>query len=98
MMRLHILVVLALIPVTTFAADRSLQDAGFGRAQRADTALAIRSAGYRCAEANRVERLIENGQTLPIFRVSCGDDGQYQASVVAGEIRIKPWTGRVFGN
>ena len=68
------------------------------RAELADTALGIRSAGYTCNQATDVDRVYENGRELPFFVVTCDDVRDYQVSILNERIFVKPWTGSLLGN
>ena len=86
------------LPTITNAAEGiSFQNTNFNSAEREDTAVAVRSSGYACAEVKRVEKVYEHGRELPIFRVWCVDSGVFQATVMRGKVFVKPWTGNLIG-
>ena len=78
------------------ASDLSFVQMHFGKADRDDTALGVRSAGYPCKDVQRVEKVFENGRELPVFRVYC-EDATYQGTVMNGKVYFKPWTGNLLG-
>lgn len=79
------------------ATSLTFQKVLFSRGELADTASAVRSAGHDCTLVIEVERLLQNDEEQPIFRISCSNGSAYQATIVDGKVRVKEWTGAIFG-
>lgn len=96
-MRFYMIIGMTMYATGAMSQNIDFRDAGFGGAELADTALAVRSAGYNCPSSNGVERIVENGTPSSFFRVTCSNGERFQASVVDGKVFVKPWTGTLIG-
>lgn len=89
-------VTLATAPALASTDGLSFVQMHFNKADRDDTALGVRSAGYPCEDVERVDKVFQNNKELPIFRVYCGNV-TFQGTVMNGRLYFKPWTGNIVG-
>lgn len=87
---------MAVVPNTVSSGEISFAQMYFNKADLEDTALGVRSAGYPCENVAQVDKVLENGMELPVFRIHCGN-ATYQGTVMNGKIYFKPWTGNLIG-